>query len=849
MKGAIFGAIALTTPVYSQTTFETLVKPFVSAYCYTCHNEKVASGGLNLKTFTDSQRFVEGREQWQRVTAKLQSGEMPPKGIPRPPADRVAEVIKWLNGEFDRQDRQAPLNPGRVTARRLNRFEYSATIRDLLDVDFRAADSFPADEFGYGFDNIGDVLSLSPALMEKYLSSAKKIARAAIDPPETPKHPGLERNKNVLEAQPFTWVRNFPWEGDYDLRLATPYYLPPYEGHDPGTLFLTVDDEPVRALPLPTDGLNEGAYIDVRLHLTAGMHRLSSRAERDVAACVESELKKQQQQIERAKKIVADADKPPVAAPADARESKPPTKGANGGGFSGRPVTPAMVQRMRELLAKGPPPREEIEQTVRKRPQIFTEFIEVRGPYNPLPAPRPAGYRRVFVCGHEPGHHTDACVRTNLEALAARAWRRPVTAPEIAKLVSFVRMAQNDGQRIDEAMKVGVTAILVAPDFLFRIEPARESSARGDIRRLGPYELATRLSYFLWSSMPDDELFRLAKSGEIENPAVLDAQVDRMLKDPKAEALVDNFGAQWLETRNLDTITPDPDKFLQANGGPGYCCALNWEALRESMKQETRRFLLNIMFGDATLPDLLTAKYTYVNERLAKYYGIEGVKGDEFRKVSLQGTPRMGLLTQASILTVSSYPTRTSPVVRGKWILENILNAPPPPPPPNVPSLEASAGKLSGTLRQQLELHRADAVCASCHSKMDPLGFGLENFDAIGRWRTKDGDFPIDARGVLPNGQTFSGPQEMIEILARDKDAIAHCVTEKLLTFALGRGLEAYDRPAVNEIVRSAAAGGYKFSSVVHGIVHSAPFQMRKGVASASGQTAAVTAKPKGPSR
>jgi hypothetical protein len=376
-------------------------------------------------------------------------------------------------------------------------------------------------------------------------------------------------------------------------------------------------------------------------------------------------------------------------------------------------------------------------------------------------------------------------------------------------------MAQQDGASFDKAMEVGVEAILVSPHFLFRVE--RDPAGGGD-HRISDYELASRLSYFLWSSMPDAGLFRLAKEGRLHHPAVLAQQVARMLKDPKSDALADNFGGQWLETRNLDSLHPDPDKFPAFN-----------PELRDAMKQETHLFFSYIVHEDRSILDFLTAKYSFINEPLAKLYGIPKVTGDEFRKVDLTGTPRMGVLTQASVLTVSSYPTRTSPVIRGKWILENILNAPPPPPPANVPSLKETEAGSAMSVRASLEKHRADPACASCHARMDPLGFGLENFNGVGRFRTQDGKFPIDASGTFPDGRSFKNTEELLHILEQEKDAFTRCLVEKMLTFALGRGLERYDRQVVNSIARKVADNRYRFSRLVMEIVRSAPFEMRRG--------------------
>lgn len=365
-------------------------------------------------------------------------------------------------------------------------------------------------------------------------------------------------------------------------------------------------------------------------------------------------------------------------------------------------------------------------------------------------------------------------------------------------------------------MRVGVMAALVAPQFLFRIENTPASRYSSPLIRIGDFELATRLSYFLWSSMPDEELYWLARQSKLSDPAIRERQVRRMLNDPKAQALVDNFGGQWLHIRNLDHVRPDPDVFPQYT-----------ESLRQLIKQETRLFFYNIIREDQSILEFLTAKYTFLNEPLARFYGIPGVSGDEFRKVDLTGTQRIGILTQASVLTVSSYPTRTSPVIRGKWILENILNTPPPAPPANVPALAASGTAATGSVRQRLERHRADPMCASCHSTIDPLGFGLENFDGIGRWRTMDGKYSINARGTLPNGKSFSTPEELVRALANDKQAFTRCLAEKLMIFALGRGLRPAGRTAIDSIVRRVAERGYRFSSLILEIVESAPFQTR----------------------
>jgi hypothetical protein len=557
----------------------------------------------------------------------------------------------------------------------------------------------------------------------------------------------------------FTWERKFKWEADYVIRVeaATKY---------PGMLYFSFDGgDPQSAKAVP-GFVAVGRIHDYRMHLTPGIHKMKAWFEVNEAEAVAQYQKELEDDAKKRK-----------------RHNEP---------------EPAPGSIKPFVLTKG-----------------AVDYFEVLGPYNPSPPPTPDGYKRIFVCAQQ----TDACVRADLEHLATLAWRRPVTAAEVGKLASYVKMARDDGDSFEKAMETGVEAVLVSPYFLFRME---HDPASGGEHRISDYELASRLSYFLWSSMPDAELFRLAKEEKLHDPAVLAQQVARMMKDLKSDALVDNFGGQWLQTRNLDRVKPDPDKF-----------AAFTPQLRDAMKMETELFFSYIMREDRSILEFLTAKYTFLNEPLAKLYGIPNVTGEQFRKVDLTGTPRVGVLTQGSVLTVSSYPTRTSPVIRGKWILENVLNTPPPPPPANVPSLKESEAGSAMSVRESLEKHRADPICAGCHARMDPLGFGLENFDAIGRYRTEDGKFPIDSSGTLPSGKSFKNAEELIHILQDDKDAFTRCLVEKMLTFAIGRGLERYDRPVVNQISRNVAANQYKFSTLVMEIVNSAPFQMRHAEAAA----------------
>jgi mono/diheme cytochrome c family protein len=584
------------------------VAPILAKYCIQCHGGKRPKGDMSLEQFKTDADALKQPKLWENVAANLRSGDMPPAGKPKPSAAEMDRVLTWIDTQTAQVDCTKARDPGRVTLRRLNRAEYKNTIRDLIGIDFKPADDFPADDVGYGFDNIGDVLSLSPLLLEKYLAAAEKIAEMAF------KEPAARR----------------------------------------------------------------------RILITR--------------------------------------------------------KGGN--------------------------------------PRDYPRFV--------------------------------------IENFARRAYRRPVTPDEVTRLHRFVDLAVSNGDPHVRGIQLAVQATLVSPHFLFRVE--RTPRARGDKRvfDITGHELASRLSYFLWSSMPDDELFRLA--GEKSLRDNLEAQVRRMLQDPKARGLTENFAGQWLQIRNLRTMTPDPGTY------PAFD-----EPLRSAMARETELFFETIVKEDRSILDFLDADFTFVNERLARHYGLADIKGDEFRRVSLAGVERRGVLTHASILTVTSNPTRTSPVKRGKWILDNILNTPPPPPPPDVPELEEQKGELKGSLRQRMEMHRSKPICASCHQRMDPLGFGFENFDGIGAWRTHEGKFAIDPSGVLPGGQTFKGPKELVAILKTKEAEFRRCLVEKMLTYALGRGLEAYDRCAVDDICAEVARNGNRFSSLVLAIVKSDPFQKRKG--------------------
>jgi len=737
------------------------VRPFIAKNCLLCHSEKLKTGGLNLEQYSKAttQQALKDREVWEKVLGKLKAGEMPPKEAPQPRPAQVRVVTRWLETQYARLDRLAPPDPGRVTARRLNRAEYNNTIRDLLAVEFRPApaDDFPADDSGYGFDNIGDVLSLSPVLMEKYMAAAEKIARKAIqaDPPPKPTRERYSAEK-LAQAGAVTRIpgvaelaapgavqtkHKFVFDGEYDLvagtggrRLEGPLLK----------LGIWLDGKLVKTFDVEA-GQNKPRLFDARVPVTDGEHHI-------------------------------------------------------GAAYIPDPARP-----------------EDNDHTNRER-NLVVDFLEIRGPFQPKMPVEPESHKRVFVCGHANGGHQPECARLIVRNLARRAYRRPATDREVDALVRFVERAQKEGDTFEQGIRLALQAALVSPHFLFRIERQPEPANPRAIHKINEHELATRLSYFLWSSMPDDELFRLAEQQRLRRPGVLEAQVRRMLKDPRAQALTDNFAGQWLELRNLDTARPDPDRFPQFD-----------DELRDAMRRETRLFFEAILREDRSILEFIDGRFSFLNERLARHYGIPGVAGSEFRRVALDGTQRSGIFTQASVLTVSSYPTRTSPVLRGKWLLDNILNAPPPPPPPGLASVDEDSIGATGTLRQQMEKHRTQPMCASCHVRMDVLGFGLENYDAIGAWRTRDGKFAIDSAGTLPGAKAFRTPAELKAILKTQREDFAQCLTEKMLTYALGRGLERYDRPAVDLVARRLAADNYRFSLLVVEIARSMPFQMRRG--------------------
>jgi cytochrome c553 len=743
---------AATVAAKTTATFDKDVQPVLVNVCNTCHNPQLNSGNLNITPYFQASSLTANRDGWAKILAKLKAGEMPPPGIPGPSPEAMATLIGVVQAGLDKADQNQKPDPGRTIAHRLNRVEYANTIRDLLGVDFRTSEEFPADDSGYGFDNIGDVLTVSPVLTQKYLSAAEQIASRAVGGDPLPKAGYVNRHDRVRKAgDSAIELRDAV---DYDAEYAIKVNITGHRGatDKPVHLRISVDGKTVKEVDIPVQisavnrqgGATQRNSEEGRIFLTANEHTF--RAE-----------------------FVNDDFVKPLSAQARTNANT----------------------------------------------NIFPEAIEIGGPYPPSTPQATA--KKVLICDPATG---TACVNRILTEFAHHAYRRPVTKPEVAELTAIYDKAAKAGYSPKQSLQFAIADALVKPQFLFRIE---HDPAPGVTARISDLELASRLSFFIWSSTPDDELLKLAEANKLHTNEVLDAQVNRLIADPRSSALADNFAGQWLQTRSLDAMKPDAKKFPE------------WSPeLKEAMRTETRMFFQAVMQENRPIADFIDGKYTFLNEQLAKFYGMDGIAGQDFRRVELtdaQASQRSGVFTQASVLTVSSYPTRTSVVLRGKYLLETVLNSPPPPPPPDVPRLNEDTVGVAKSLRQQMEAHRADALCASCHSKMDVLGFGLENYDAIGRWRTTDGKFPIDSSGNFPNGKTFNGPAEMKALLHDNMPEFIRCLAEKMLTYGLGRGVESYDRPVVDDLVKQTAAGDNRLQPLIIGIVHSLPFQQRRGEA------------------
>jgi hypothetical protein len=767
----LVGAVALgacqRTPDELATT--------VTRFCVDCHNDAEREGELTLQSL-DLADVAAKPEVWEKVARKLSTGTMPPSDQPQPSGEQRSALVAWLETNLDAGAAQHP-NPGRTeTFRRLNRTEYRNAIRDLLAVEIDVAALLPPDESGYGFDNV-NVGDLSPALLDRYIAAAQKISRLAVGGTQASLQSNVismpadaTQEEHVAGLPPGTRggvlaSHTFPQDGEYELQVHLARNrnanIGGLRGVDAHTLHLLIDRRPVATFVIepPPDGddtLTDSALI-ARVPVTAGPHAVAATFVKNASSLIETERQ-------------------PLAA--HFNEQRHPR------------LTPAIEQ------------------------------LSITGPYVAQGVSDTPSRRRLFVCtppASGGAELEDACAEEIVSTLLRRAYRRPVTRDDVAGPMAFYKEGRSQGG-FAAGIEQAVTAALVNPAFLFRVERDPADAAQGSPYRISDLELASRLSFFLWSSIPDDELLDMAIRGELGRPGEIERQARRMLADPRSSNLASNFAGQWLLLRNLDSVSPDPRQYPDFD-----------DNLRQAFRQETELLFDSVLREDRSVLDLLTPDYTFLNERLAKHYGIPGVYGSRWRRVDLEpSSQRGGLLRQGSILAVTSYATRTSPVIRGKWVLGNLYGAPPPEPPVDVPALEDNSIKAELSMRERLREHRTNTVCAGCHNTIDPVGFALENFDAVGRWRDRDGDNGrMDASGALPGVGQFDGVDGLEAALLTRPDLFAGRVTEQLLTFALGRGVDYYDAPAIRKILRETEPDGYRFSSLIVGITTSVPFQMR----------------------
>ncbi len=730
-----------------QRKYNEKILPLLKTHCGDCHWGPDSDADFNLEGYETLDQLLNGRKKWKKVVVRVAAKEMPPEDETPLADDDHQAVLDWIDNLLNSVD-CTDINPGRVTIRRLNRTEYKNTIRDLLGVDYDPADDFPGDDVGYGFDNIGDVLSLPPILMEKYLQAAEEItAMAVVDPTKaafTKSAMGNQFKKgnnsaprdqfHVLSSNGTVSLKmNVPDSGKYDIQVRA-------FGDQAG-------NEPVRM----SFGANGRTF---------GKKKVRATDEKHEDLKFEARLRKGENQLE--------------------------------------------VSFLNDFYEKGVGDR-----------NLHLVHIVVKGPIGRVPKT----HKDLVPPRPKDSSQEQAVARKTLNIFMSRAYRRRASSSELSRLMSLYDLARSDGESFEMSIRFAFQAVLVSPYFLYKIEAP---AAPGQIRTLTDFELATNLSYFLWSTMPDSELLRLATQKKLRNPQVYRQQIERMMKDPKAEALVENFVAQWLQLRHLEQFQPDPDLF------PGVD-----DAMKQDMVTETKMMFADLIKRDASILEILATENSFINERLAKHYGIDDVRGEHFRKVRMANHGRGGLMTQASILTLTSNPTRTSPVKRGKWIMENLLGEEPPPPDPDAMQLEDQA-ELKGTLRQRMEQHRANPACAVCHKVMDQLGFALENYDAVGKWRDIEMTNTIDATGELPDGTVFHGAAELQEtVRAKMKDQFVRCMTEKMLIYGLGRGLEYFDECTLDKIISQIETKDYRFSELIFAIATSDPFVQRQGKANA----------------
>ena len=792
-----FFCVPIPTSLHAEDVpkFSSIGRTFLQKHCVGCHSGKKPKADLSLDSFRDSQSVIRQRKLWGNIVKMIRDGEMPPKGQPAPTVAQVDVMLSHVKSVFDYHDKHAKPDPGRVTMRRLNRTEYKNTVRDLLGADFNPTEGFPADDVGHGFDNIGDVLTVSPLLMERYLDAAETIAKRVIvvNPPKP------------------------------SVRYLAGRYLQPNNAQTSQGGFRKMDPqakEAVHSGPFSASGGYLKFSADAELIFRGTLYaETTSKLPVKVALFIQGKGIEPSSDEDRAKLLGTDVPRWKTIkilqtyeiTARDAKKTQTiqfPIKRIGN-------INNAGIALVKPAAGEKPA-------------TLFIRHLWSEGPLETRPA------SQVLILRTPPNLTKSQQTHVVLERLLRRAYRRPPTAKEIARLTKAVDALLASGLKFEAAIQRAIQIVLCSPKFLFRVELDDRPESL-DESRLGEVQLASRLSYFLWSTMPDEELFALAAKKQLT--ANLDAQVERMLADPKSSELVKNFGLQWLQIQRLERLSPDVTLFPSFN-----------DPLRRAMLKETELFLESVMREDRSILDLLDADYTFLNEPLAKHYGIvdtngnwqgqkaekpkgERFRGKEFKRVTLQGKSRGGLLTHASVLTVTSNPTRTSPVKRGRWVLEQILGEPPPPPPPNVPELSADDKAIAGgTLRERMELHRKHPSCANCHAKMDPIGFALENYNAVGAFRSKDGEFDIDASGEFADGTKFSGPDDLKTIIRSKQASFARCLVEKMLTYGLGRGVEYYDRPTTERIAKQLEQHDYKFSVLVREIVKSDPFTRRRGV-------------------
>lgn len=713
------------------------VRPLLMKHCGQCHQGEKAEAGIAIDSLTEEKAGTLDRNKWKKIHVQLANKIMPPVDEAQPTDPERQLLVDWISARALTVRCEGATFPGRVTVRRLNRAEYNNTIRDLFGIDFQPASTFPADDTGYGFDNIGDVLTLPPVLLERYLEAAEQVTRRAILAPDEDFITEVSRDGRVLASTDEAKHEfEFPVEGEYFLRVKV---YADQAGDELAKMELRLDGKELEKFEVKAGSAVEAQTFEKRLRIPAGKRHVGAAFLNDYY------VQKDGKSEDRNLHVVS---------------------------------------------------------------------ISVAGPIGQLAGELPESHRRVMIADPQSPAEYPAAARKILERIVPRAWRRAATDEELDRLNSLVLQVTADGGSFQRGIQTALQAVLISPRFLFRMEQDPEQG----IRDLDAYELASRLSYFLWSSTPDEELMESARTGRLTQPEEYERQARRLLSDPRSRSIVDNFASQWLQLRNLANISPNPRRFPKFT-----------KELRADMRRETEMLFETILREDRSIIEFLSADYTFVNQRLAEHYKIEGVTGDEFRRVNVNLDQRGGLLGQASILTVTSNPTRTSPVKRGKWILENLLAAPPPPAPANVPPLKESTRRepIELSLKERMAQHRTDPACAACHQLMDPLGFGLENYDATGVWRTNDGFADVDSTGDLPDGRKFNGPKELRSILLERSDDFRRCFSERLLTYALGRGLEYFDECSVRDIVRQGQAGDDKISAYVLAIVKSAPFRQR----------------------